>query len=384
MERIRCLAGRRRSSSALMPSLLLLLPLLLPFAVRAAEGAATVPAISTPAHFPGSEWEHVDPQQAGWSTDGLAAAKHYAETIGATSVIIVQHGRIVDQWGDTRVRTPLYSVRKSFLSALIGIAVDRKQIDLSRTLEQAGIDDNDPVLTQDEKQATIQQLMEARSGVYHPAGYETPWMQSIKPARGTHAPGTFWVYNNWDFNALGGIYEKATGTSIFQAVQDEIAGPIGMEDFHVSDGRYVSSEPASRYPAYTMNMSARDLARFAWLFLNEGRWNGKQLVPAAWVTESTRPYSDTPYGGYGYMWWTSDPASGVRGRDATIVRRAYWADGHLGQYAIVVPSLDLVVVSRVDPKQTSKHVGEQKKAKLLWLIETAAHAPDIGPEPVIH
>jgi hypothetical protein len=61
----------------------------------------------------------------------------------------------------------------------------------------------------------------------------------------------------------------------------------------------------------------------------------------------------------------------------------YWADGHLGQYAIVVPSLDLVVVNRVDRGLTSKRVGERRKAKLLWLIESAAGtiATDLGPEP---
>jgi hypothetical protein len=83
------------------------------------------------------------------------------------------------------------------------------------------------------------------------------------------------------------------------------------------------------------------------------------------------------------MWWTSSPAVGPRGPAATITLDAYWADGHLGQYAIVVPSLDLVVINRVDPKLTNKHVDEQRKARLLWLIESASGATDIGPEPKI-
>ena len=132
-------------------------------------------------------------------------------------------------------------------------------------------------------------------------------------------------------------------------------------------------------------MSARDLGRFALLFLNEGRWQQRQIVPADWVRESTRPDSDTPWGGYGYMWWTSNPASGKRGPGSMILLDSYWADGHLGQYAIVVPSMDLVVVNRVDPKRTSKHIGEQRKAKLLWLIEAAAvtSTAALGPEPAI-
>lgn len=348
--------------------------------VFAAPTAASMPGAETE-QFPGAEWSRGDPAKTGWSADGLAAAKAYADSIGSTSVMIVQHGVVVDEWGDTARKSELFSVRKSVMSALIGIAVGRGQMHLDKTLDELGIDDNPPSLTPTEKTATVRDLIEARSGVYHPTVYETPWMISIKPTRGSHAPGEFWVYNNWDFNTVGAIYEKATGRRIFDALKADIADPIGMQDYQSSDGRYVSGEPGSRYPAYPMKMSARDLARFGLLFLNNGRWRDQQVIPAGWVAESTRPYSDTPYGGYGYMWWTSRPAVGPRGPGATITLDAYWADGHLGQYAIVVPALDLVVINRVDPKLTNKHVGEQRKARLLWLIESASGATDMGTEP---
>ncbi|WP_321866436.1 serine hydrolase domain-containing protein [Paraburkholderia tropica] len=327
------------------------------------------------ARFPAAQWRHADPASLGWSPARLADADAYARRVGATSLMIVQHGAVVDEWGDTQAKTPLYSVRKSLLSALIGIAVAQHQIDLDATLAQLGIDDNAPALTPTERQATVRELLEARSGVYHATTYETPWMQRIKPPRGSHAPGAFWCYNNWDFNALGGIYRQQSGHDIFTAFADEIARPIGMQDYAPSDGRYASGEPDTRYPAYPIDMSTRDLARFAWLYLNGGRWNGRQIVPSAWVEASTRPGSNTPWGGYGYMWWTSTPGDAVdtAGNTASAPQIAsYWADGHLGQYAIVVPSLDLVVVSRVDPKQTSKHVSEPARAHLMTLIEAAA------------
>jgi CubicO group peptidase (beta-lactamase class C family) len=348
----------------------------------AAQGVAPPPSAGSDP-FPGAEWSHGDPAKMGWSVDGLAAAKAYADRVGSTSGMIVQHGVVVDEWGDTARKSALFSVRKSLVSALIGIAVGRGQMHLDQTLAELGIDDNPPSLTAIEKTATVREMIEARSGVYHPTVYETPWMLSIKPARGTHAPGEFWVYNNWDFNTAGAIYEKLTGQRIFDALKTEIANPIGMQDYQPSDGRYASGEPGSRYPAYPLKMSARDLARFGLLFLRNGRWRDQQVIPAEWVAESTRPYSDTPYGGYGYMWWTSNPAVGPRGPGATITLDAYWADGHLGQYAIVVPSLDLVVINRVDPKLTHKRVEEQQKAKLLWLIESASGATDMGPEPRI-
>lgn len=93
-------------------------------------------------------------------------------------------------------------------------------------------------------------LLCARSGVYHPSGYESPWMVSIKPARHSAGPGTVWCYNNWDFNALGTIFRQSTGADIFADFQARIAGPTGMEDFRpAEDGRYIDL-PDSRHPAY--------------------------------------------------------------------------------------------------------------------------------------
>ncbi len=76
-------------------------------------------------------------------------------------------------------------------------------------------------------------------------------------------------------------------------------------------------------------------------------------------------------GGYGYLWWTSDSASGARGRDALLSRRAFRADGHPGQYAVVVPSRDLVIVSLVDARLTSQRMGQTKMETLVTLVEAA-------------
>jgi len=335
---------------------------------------------STPEQFPGASWTRDDPAALGWSAERLAAAVEYAKREGSTAGMVVQHGLVIAQWGDTSRKSELYSARKSFMSALVGIAVEKGEIHLDETLAELGIDDKEPSLTPTEKQATVRELLEARSGVYHPTVYETASMEQAKPPRGSHGPGEFWYYNNWDFNSIGAIYEKATGQRIFDALETQIAIPIGMQDYRPSDGYYVSGGRATQYPAYPIRMSARDLARFALLFLHNGRWRDQQIVPSSWVTASTHSYSDTPTGGYGYMWWTSTPANGPRGPAATLLRETFWADGHLGQYAVVVPSLDLVVVTRVDAKLTKKQMGQQKMEKLVLLVEAAEGAADIGAE----
>lgn len=332
--------------------------------------------------FPAADWARAAPASHGFSQDGIDRAVAYAQRQGSTSGMIVHGGMVIAQWGDVARKSNLHSARKSFLSALVGIAVARGQMHLDDTLAQLGIDDTAPALSPAEKQATVRMLLEARSGVYHPATYETVRMKALRPPRGSHAPGTFWYYNNWDFNTVGAIYERSTGTRIFDALRTEIAIPVGMQDYAPSDGRYVPGGTVTRYPAYPFDLSARDFARFALLYLHDGCWRDRQVVPAGWVAESTRPYSDTRTGGYGYLWWTSASASGARGRDAMLARPAFWADGHLGQYAVVVPSLDLVVVSLVDARLASKRMGQTKMETLVTLVE-AAHAgePSDGAPP---
>lgn len=99
---------------------------------------------------------------------------------------------VVSAWGGVAVKSNVHSVRKSLLSGLIGIAVEEGKIDLQDTLAEIGIDDRAPKLSQTEKQATVGDLIKARSGIYHPALYETAAMTASKPPRGSHAPGKHW------------------------------------------------------------------------------------------------------------------------------------------------------------------------------------------------
>jgi CubicO group peptidase (beta-lactamase class C family) len=332
-------------------------------------------AAQTAGVFPGAEWAGVTPAEAGWSPEGIAAVNAYAQSAGTASLAIVQHGRVVDTFGDITRRIEIHSMRKSLLSALIGIAVSEGRIRLDATLASLGIDDVPPSLSDVEKQATVRQLLQARSGVYHAALYETAGMAEKRPDRGSHPPGTFWYYNNWDFNALGTIYEHAVGASIFQAFLDRIARPIGMQDYHPADGRYVIG-PESMYPAYPFHMSARDLARFGLLYLSRGNWAGRQIVPAGWVAESTTGYSMTQLGsGYGYLWWTGFPDRRVAIMD--LPAGSFWADGAEGQFAVVDPADDLIAVHQTD----GRRVANRQKGHLMWLILTAAHSRDPGTDP---
>lgn len=190
-------------------------------------------------------------------------------------------------------------------------------------------------------------------------------MKRKRPERGSHSPGSFWFYNNWDFNALGTIYRQQTGEDIFQSFARRIAVPIGMEDFAVKDGRYVR-EAVSEHPAYPFRLSARDAARFGQLFLNEGAWGNTQVVPAAWVRESTTTYSSATRmrQGYGYMWWTLP--------EETWGSNAFYASGYGGQIIAIVPTKRLVVVQTVDLKQNPEGVRTSAFLDLLKEITSAS------------
>ncbi|RQP20786.1 MAG: class A beta-lactamase-related serine hydrolase, partial [Brucella intermedia] len=178
---------------------------------------------------PGPEWERLqNPAAAGWSEAGLRAVDACADQQETDALMVVQGNKIVHTYGDITHKYLCHSIRKSILAALMGQDVADGTIDLSITLEQLGIDDNEG-LSEVEKQATVYDLLTARSGIYHPAGYETPWMRMIKEKRHSHAPGTFWCYNNWDFNALGTIFEQLTGKTVHQAFDERIAKPLGLE-----------------------------------------------------------------------------------------------------------------------------------------------------------
>jgi len=329
------------------------------------------------AQFPGQAWERLTDAEAaaaGWSRAKLAEARHHSTNLNTEAVFIVTRGKVLEAWGAVDRKFNVHSIRKSFLSALCGIRVAEGKLRLDATMAELGIDDNEPRLTEVERRATVHDLLKARSGVYHPALYETAAMKARRPARHSHAPGTFWYYNNWDFNALGTIYEQKAGAGIYGEVKRLLAEPLGMEDFVVADGQYVTGED-SIHRAYPFRMTARDLARFGLLFLRGGQWNGRQIVPAAWVRDSVTAHSDAgASGGYGYLWWVE--RDGKHFANVTLPAGSYSARGAGGHYILVVPKFDLVVVHRVNTDIRDRRVESAEFGELVRRI-LLAHQPPL-------
>jgi CubicO group peptidase (beta-lactamase class C family) len=326
------------------------------------------------AEFPKRQWKMMkDPARHGWSVGKLKAALDFAKASHSSALQIVQDGLVVDQFGDIDKKISSYSIRKSFISALYGIYSAEGVIDINQTLEQLGIDDNPPALTKSEKQARVVDILRARSGVYHPVDFETQYMINIRPQRGSHAPGTFWYYNNWDFNVLGTIFEKKTGLSIGEAFYRRIAVPLGMQDFKPKDVYYIDG-PISMHRAYHFEITARDMARFGLLYLNKGRWGNKQIIPEAWVEKNTHAdemirWHDAEAGGYENLWWLEYRGASLYGPG--LPAGTYMASGAGVHIIMVIPSLNLVIVNRVDNEAPNKDAQSVIAAAEHAIVSTA-------------
>jgi CubicO group peptidase (beta-lactamase class C family) len=320
------------------------------------ETATPVSAVAPArAVYPVPSWTRLEnPESVGWSPAGLDSVRARLATLPTTGMMAVVGGRVLLEHGDVRAVSYLASVRKSVLSMLFGIAVANGSINLDRTLAQIGIDDIGG-LTPAEREATVRDLLSARSGVYHIASNSGDDLASAPP-RGSERRGSYYLYSNWDFNALGTIFEKETGRNIYDALEADLARPIGMEDFDRSIQRKSGDTTRSVHLAYHMNLSTRDMARIGYLMLREGSWAGRQVVPRDWVRESTRaitPVSEMnpdrrrvgPFG-YGYLWWVWDGPHAVGP-----YRGAYTGLGAVGQQIAVLPALDLVVAHKTRPGQ---------------------------------
>ena len=307
-------------------------------------------------------FERITPAEAGYSAEKLDELRAFLESSGSDSLLLLHDGKVFFEWGDIRKKLLLHSMRKCLLNSLYGIAEAQGQVNLDDTLAELGIDDMPPGLSADEKQATLRQLLQSRSGVYHRAAAEAESMERARPARGSHAPGEFYYYNNWDFNVAGRIYERRSGERIYDAFETRIARPLGMLDYHArvvvaptdekpvdpeADGYYQYERERSDYPAYHFRMSAHDLALYGQLFLQHGQWKGKQIVPADWIDRSTQPYSvvDEQYGlAYGMLWDVLVPEAGDP-------RPSFLHTG-VGVHMLgVYPKHGLVLVHRVDTEK---------------------------------
>lgn len=305
--------------------------------------------------FKGSTLEKVTSlENSSFTQDKLNEIENYLkEESETTSMMVLENGKVVFEYGDVSEISYLASARKSILSMLYGKYVDNGTIDLNETIGTIGIDEDDGLLPI-EKQATVEHLISARSGVFHqPAngGYDEG---NIKE-RGSVQPGEYFVYNNWDFNVAGYVLEKKSGNSVYEELEQQLAIPLGFQDWNIENQSRTVNTKKSRYSAYHMYLSTRDMAKIGQLMLQNGTWDGKQLISKEWIQKMTsmvtpkdtlnarynRDASTPLQQSYGYMWWLFE-----RCYDNPDFDGAYTADGAFGHFITVIPKRNVVVIHK--------------------------------------
>ena len=316
----------------------------------------------------------------GFNQQRLDSLTQFIENnLETTGMLILKDGKIIYEYGDIEDVGYIASCRKSVLSILYGKYVENGTIDLDQTIGEIGIDEDEGLLDI-EKTATVDQIINARSGIfYQPANSGYDENNILK--RGSVKPGEYFVYNNWDFNVAGYILEKKSGKSIYQELEEQLAIPLGFQDWNIKNQKKKTNKSKSRYPAYHMYISARDMAKIGQLMLNKGKWNGEQIVSEEWIEKITTTVTPTEtvnerYGrnesspfqfSYGNMWWLVDNF-----KNHPDFEGAYTASGWGGQFITVIPKLNIVVVHKykvptlVNWGLMSGGVGENTYWQLLY------------------
>jgi CubicO group peptidase (beta-lactamase class C family) len=313
--------------------------------------------------FPGEEWSYTDPEDMGFDPDKLEELAAEAEEADSTCVVVTRDGQIVAEWywGDTDATTmqEAWSVTKSYTSTLVGIAAAETDLDL----DDGAAEYIDEWSGSDSDDITIRNILSNDSGRtwLGSLGFDDSYVAlTVASDRTAYAldlgqdtpPGTNWEYNDGAIQALEPILEEATGQPPANYAREKIFEPIGAEHSEMT-----LDDAGNTALYFGLQTTCQDMARFGYLFLQDGVWDGEQVLPEDWVEEATAPSQDLNLG-YGYLWWLStsphpaddtatddgDESDPNNGQDASDTPEGmYWAQGLGGQTIQIHPETNTVV-----------------------------------------
>ncbi|RPJ20221.1 MAG: class C beta-lactamase-related serine hydrolase, partial [Chloroflexi bacterium] len=295
---------------------------------------------------------------------GTADWDRFLEENDTQAFIVIQDGTVLyENYFNNTQRDSIvtsFSVAKSFTSALIGIAIDEgfiESVDVPVTMYLPELAERDPRFND----ITIRHLLLMASGLeyveFRPLLFNSddiltsyyPDQRKIS-LENTHIidpPGQYFHYNKYHPQLLGMILERATGMTVTDYLQTRIWDPLGME----FDGSWSLDSKTSDFEKMETGVNARaiDFAKFGVLFLDNGNWQGKQVISEEWVKESTQPLLPTDYDEYYPEWFASLPGQAYYQYMWWGMRRAkdsydFNAGGDKGQLIYVSPQKNLVIV----------------------------------------
>jgi CubicO group peptidase (beta-lactamase class C family) len=282
---------------------------------------------------PEGDWEVVDPKTCGMDLPAIEAHRDLCERSGADACLVVYKGKIVSEWYGPKYKLPMYTMSsmKSWTGLLTGMLIADgkiKDVDqpVSSFLPQWGGGDKAKV--------TLRHLLTMTSGLHRRSGREPGPDQSIGSVSDKNAfvvglplsapPGKTWSYSNEGAQLLSPILEKAAGVPLQDYARTRLFEPLRM-----TDTRLHLDEKGHAWTYADAETSLRDFAKIGQLMLQNGKWGDRQIVPAAWVHDSTLACPNNP--GYGYLWWRIDGS------------KCFASLGYRDTDCYVLPELELVV-----------------------------------------
>ncbi|MDT0121868.1 serine hydrolase [Paenibacillus sp. RRE4] len=258
------------------------------------------------------------------------------------SVRLLQNGRLLDEWhSDGDRRRVQHSISKSFTCMAVGLAVEEGLIQLDNTLGDYFPYDQtqqNPSQLPSPRELTLRDLLRMSSGHDSPPLWaderasleEKDWAKHYMSLSLDRLPGEHFTYSSGDTFMISAMLQEAIGLTVKDYLIPRLFEPLGMVDI-----QWETSPLGITLGCAGLWLSNEELSRFGQFLLQEGRWNGKQLVPADWIRVVTRKQIETngdgDWGkGYGYQFWMCS-------------HDAYRADGAYGQFCIVLPSQEAVI-----------------------------------------
>jgi len=333
-------------------------------------------------YFPtADEWERVEDVAAVADPERLERALAFAGRKNSGGVVVLWRGRILAErywegWNETTTH-PAYSVSKSYVSTLVGMAIEERSIENVRQPaadflpEWKGSPPHEAI--------TIGDLLSMTSGL---EGGKRVFMRGLmaRDERGfatglevEHRPGTHWEYHNSAYRLLFSILEEATGESLPAYTERKLLRPLGMRATQWEAKRRLFRSKQYTYLATT----ARDAARYGLFVLAGGEWGEHRLVAESWIERASRPVHPEVHPSYGYLWWLNGgdfhylPLNPRRQRGPIfpgVPADAFAALGKDDQKIYVVPSLDLVVTRFGEAAESSAPAISEFDAEFLGRV----------------
>ncbi|MBZ0318941.1 MAG: beta-lactamase family protein [Anaerolineae bacterium] len=329
-----------------------LMPVLLIAAILLPVSQPTRTAIAQDDYWPTNGWRTSTPEEQGLDSaqlmDVLKIMEEGEKTSTINSVLVIRHGYIVLDASVAPFRTDaphqLYSVTKSFMATLVGIAIDKGYIE---GVDQSIWDffDASSTAAMDERKQSIvlENLLTMTSGLnvqnisndMYALGPDDPsWIQFVLDQEMVAEPGTQFDYSDSVAQLTSAIISQATGRSAADFAQEHLFAPLG-----ITNTTWSADPQGVSIGGDAFNATPYDMAKLGYLYLHGGEWDGQQIVSSDWVTTATTLYECSDCPSYGYYWWLPDPANLAPG-----IPNYYWAGGYAGQNIIVFPDKDLIIV----------------------------------------